>query len=65
VNTDQPSKGYLTRDQKKELLLAIIETPRDPASTPSEATPTEDRLSRWRLQPNPTKKKTSASQLLS
>jgi hypothetical protein len=36
----------LTRDQKKELLLAIIDTLRDSPSTPEHATPTEGRLYR-------------------
>jgi hypothetical protein len=44
VSTDR--KGYLTRDQKKELLIALIETLRDSPSTPAQATPTTSRLYR-------------------
>jgi hypothetical protein len=40
------NQGYLTRDQKKELLLAIIEILRDSPSPPAQATPTEGRLYR-------------------
>jgi hypothetical protein len=39
----------LTGNQKKELLLPIIETFRDPASTPEHATPTESRS--YRISP--------------
>jgi hypothetical protein len=40
------AENRLTRDQKKELLLALIETLREPAPTPSQEAPTESRLYR-------------------